>query len=349
VATELGWGAGGMAEGMQLVQALQTGKIEQQQKQVALETSQIQLENLKKLQATLGGQSFKSAMEGVDSQSQNKALMQLADVYLASDMPQQAKAVVDMATSMATTKAYVTEQQATAGKKYIDMAEDLFAGVSNAQEWAAAQQFMQSQLPPEALQNPVVKGLLTGGYSPDKVKILPAFFDRLKARAQTVADQARADAEEARAKYYSFEDKRDLAQADEAEARAEYYRREGGGGFVPTKPEIDAVAQDLQSKFPEAEAEPVVQGGKITDTTATRSNYKARIQARATDIAEAAKAYVRQGMKPAEARRRAIEEADQRGDLTSLKAPPGPSPRGQTPTAPTAPSADSWGEPTQVK
>jgi hypothetical protein len=347
---DLGFGAGGVAEAMQLIQSLQTGKIDQQQRQVALETSQLQLENLKKLQASLGSQAFQGAMSGADPQAQNRALTQLADVYLANNMPNQAKAVIDMATNMATSRAYVTEQQAMASQKYITMAEDLFAGVSNPQEWAAAQQFMQSQLPPEALQSPIVKGLLTSGYSPDKVRILPQFFERLKTRAQIMADEARAGMEDAHKRYYDFEERKDLAQADEAESRADYYRQHGGGALVPDKEEISAVANDLQARYPEAEAEPVVSGGKLTDPAAMRSNYKARIQARATDIAETAKAYTRQGMKPQEARRKAIEEADARGDLSTLKAPPGAS-AGTPATSPPPPartSSESWGEPTTV-
>lgn len=354
--SDLGFGAGGVADGLQLIQTLQTGKIDQQQKQVTLETSQYQLENLKKLQAALGTQAFAAAGQGNDPQNQNTALMKLADAYLASNMPQQASAVVNMATNISTSRAYVTEQQAMASQKYITMAEDLFSGVSNAQEWAQAQQFLQSQLPPDVLQNPAVKGLLTSAYSPEKVKILPQFLDRLKARAQTAADQARADAEEARAKYYDFEDRRDTAQADEAEARARWYDSQGGGGLLPNKAEITAVAQDLQARFPEAEAEPVVSGGKLTDPTAVRSNYKARVEARATDIAEQAKAYAKQGMKPAEARKRAIEEADARGDLSSLKPPPGapaatpastPKPAGQSSSEPNP--SDAWGDPSVVK
>lgn len=353
--SDLGFGAGGVSEALQLYQALQTGQISNEQKKVELESSKLQLDNMKKLQATLGGQAFQQAFSGGSGGEQHKALTELAGVYLSNNMPQQAKSVMDMATSAATTQAYVTEQQALAAKKYVDMAEDLFSGVSSPAEWRQAQMFMQSQMPPEAMSNPTVKALLTAEYSPEKVKILPGFLDKLRTKAQTAADQARATAEDARMKAYRFEEDRDEAQAAEARARAEYLERQGGGGLVPTKPEIEAAANDLQAMYPEPEAEPVVQGGKITDSTAIRSNYKARVQARATEVAEAAKAYTKEGMKPDAARKRAIQEAEARGDLSTLK-PIGPQSKGASASTPagnsipakpgSAASADTWGEPT---
>lgn len=353
--SELGFGAGGMVEALQLYQSIQGNKLDQQGKQIELQMSQLQLDNMKKLQSQLGAQSFQAAMQGADPQAQSHAMTQLADTYLASNMPQQAKAVMDMNMNMITSKAYATEQQAMASKKYIDMAEELFSSVTSEKEWNAAQQLMQSQLPQEALQNPTVKGLLTGAYSQDKVKILPQFFDRLKTRAQAAADAARAHAEDARVKYYDFEERRDSAQADEAEARAENLRQLGASGFLPNKQEIDAVASDLQEKYPEPEAQPVTQGGKITDNTAVRSNYKARLQARALDIAQLAKQYTKNGMSAADARKRAIEESEARGELSTLKplgsAPgtPAASPPPAPPQAGGNPSSgnpsNSWGDP----
>lgn len=345
--SDLGWGAGGVAEALQLVQNLQGGQLDNQKKQVQLQMDQMQLENLKKLQSTLGGQAFGAAMNGQDPSAQSKALMNLAETYLSANMPQQAGSVVEMATSLSRSQSYAMEQQANAAKKYIDMAEDLFSGVTNAQQWAQAQQFLQSQLPPDAMQNPVVKGLLTGAYSPDKVAILPQFLDRLKARAQIALDQSKANTEEAQQKYYSFEDRRAAAQTDEFKARADYLRRNGAGGLVPNKEEITAAANDLQTLYPEEEAEPVVQGGKITDSAAVRGNYKARVQASATQVAEAAQAYVKQGMKPGDARKRAIQEADERGDLNSLKPSQGAS-RGTPGGASKDKTAETWGDPSVV-
>lgn len=351
--SDLGFGAGGVAEGLQLVQALQTGKIDQQQRQVQLEMSQLQLDNTKKLQAALGAHSFGN-LSGPDGQQNTNALFDLANVYLSANSPQQAKAVTDIALNAVTSKAYAAEQQAAATKKYIDMAEDLFSRVSGPEEWRQAQMFMQSQLPPEAMQNPNVKALLTSEYSPDKVRIMPGFLENLRIRAQAHADQSRAAAEEARTRYYKFEDDLDVARGHEAEARADYYRQHGAGDLVPKKDEIEAAANDLQELYPEPEAQPVVQGGKITDTTAARANYKARVNARATEIAEAAKSYVKQGMKPDQARKRALEEAKARGDLKVLEAPVGTPTRAPagSPIPPkpgsAAAIAESWGEPTQV-
>jgi len=195
--SELGWGAGGVSEALQLIQSLQTGKIENQQRQVALEGSQLALENQKKLQTALSSGQF-SGLQSSDTDTQTKAMHDLANTYLQNGMPEQAKQISDVANSTARTKADTTAQQATTALNYIDTAQKVFAGVTTPEEWNAAQQLMQAELPPEALQNPAIKGLLTSGFDPAKVKIMPEFLDRMKARAQMALDGAnklRSDAE----------------------------------------------------------------------------------------------------------------------------------------------------------
>jgi hypothetical protein len=350
--SELGWGAGGMADAMQLMQTLQTGQIENKQKQVELESSTLQLDNLKKLQASLGGQAFQSAMGSGDPNQQNKALTDLATTYLADGFPQQAAAVTHMATEMATTRATVTAKQAEDSVKYITMAEDVFSNVSNSKEWSMAQQFMQSQLPPDALANPRVKALLTMGYSPDLVKVLPGYFDHLKTQAQLLKDQAAATADDARARHYGMEDELIKHQEQETDARRDHLTKEGGGDLAANKQDVADAANDLQAQFPEAEAEPIVQGGKMPDATATRSNYKARLNSAAQRVAELAKLYVKQGKAPDEARRQAIVDVDQQHGLDMLKPVGGTKPKSTAPASPNAPansSADGWGDPEAVK
>jgi hypothetical protein len=225
--SDLGWGAGGLSEALQLIQSLQTGKIENQQRQVALEGSQLQLENQKKLQASLAGGNF-AGLTSSDPDAQTKSMHDLANTYLANGMPEQAKQISDVANSTARTKADVTAQQATTALNYIDTAQKVFAGVTTPEEWNAAQQLMQAELPPEALQNPAIKGLLTSGFDPAKIKILPEFLDRMKSRAQIALDGAnklRSDAE-TRTQGVDVSVKEEQIRLDKA--REAYLRAQGG-------------------------------------------------------------------------------------------------------------------------
>jgi len=190
--SQLGFGAGGVADALQLYQSLQTGEIDNAQKKVQLESSQMQLDNQKKLQASLASGQF-SDIDSKDPQKQTDAITKLAHEYLADGFPEQAKQLSDMANTTAKTTAEVQASQAKTSLGYIDTANSLFSGVTNAQEWSAAQFMMQSELPPEAIaSNPTLKQLLTAPYDPNKVKILPAFLDHLKTKAQIQLDNANA-------------------------------------------------------------------------------------------------------------------------------------------------------------
>jgi hypothetical protein len=227
MASDLGWGAGGVSEALQLVQTLQSDKIANQEAQVKLEGSQLALANQKKLQASLSSGQF-SGLSSQDPEEQTKAMHDLANTYLANGMPEQAKQISDLANTTAKTKSEVTAQQATTALEYLGTAEKVFAGVTTPDEWHAAQQFMQSQLPPDALKNPTVKALLTAPFDPAKVKIMPEFLDRAKTRAQTALDKAntlKANAETA-TQGVDQQVKEEQIRLDKV--REEYLRKTGG-------------------------------------------------------------------------------------------------------------------------
>jgi hypothetical protein len=353
--SDLGFGAGGVAEALQLTQALQTGEIENKQKQVALESSQLNLDNLKKLQASLGGQAFQQAMGSGDPGQQNKALNDLATVYLSDGFPEQAAAITRMATDMTTSRAYSAEQEAQASQKIWTMAGDVLGGAHDAQSWNLGMQLIQSQLTPEQLANPNVQKLVKTPYSPDLVKMMPGFSQHMVQQAQAHADTARALASDAEARHYDKETELAEHNIKETDARTAELKRHGATDLIPSKEEITQSANDLQALFPEAETEPVVQPGGVTDATATRANYKARVESVAQRVAELAKTYERDlKLDPATARQRAMTDLDKAGGLDMLKPLPNadkkPKPNTQTPVtdASGASSADQWGDPTAV-
>lgn len=225
--SDLGFGAGGVSEALQLVQALQTGKIENQQKQIGLEKSQLELENTKKLQSALASGQF-SGLTSSDPEAQTSAMVDLAHTYLANGMPEQAKQISDLANSTARTKAEVTASQATTALNYADTASKVFAGVTDAEGWHAAQQYMQSVLSPEALKNPTINGLLTSAYDPAKVKILPEFLDRMKSRAQVALENANRMKADAETKTQGVDQQVKEAQVELDQTRVKYLKKTGG-------------------------------------------------------------------------------------------------------------------------
>lgn len=225
--SDLGFGAGGVAEALSLVQALQTGKIENQQRQVKLETSQLELDNTKKLQTALASGQF-GGLSSADPDAQVKSMQDLANTYLANNQPEAAKNISTMANDIAKTKSAVTAQQASTALEYIGTAEKVFAGVTSAEEWHAGQQFMQSVLPPDALKNPAIHGLLTSPYDPAKVKILPDFLEHLKTKAQINLDNANKLKSDAETRTQSFDQNLKDAETRDHEAHVTYLKKMGG-------------------------------------------------------------------------------------------------------------------------
>jgi hypothetical protein len=212
---------------LKLTQTLQADKISNQQEQVKLQAGQLQLENQKKLQASLASGGF-GGLTSSDPDEQIKAMHKLANTYLANAMPEQAKHISDLANTTARTNAEVTAHQATTALGYIDTAQKVFAGVTTPEEWNAAQQLVQAELPPEAMQNPSIKALLTSPFDPAKVKIMPEFLDRMKSRAQIALDGAnklRSDAE-TRTQAVDVDVKEEQIRLDKA--REAYLRSQGG-------------------------------------------------------------------------------------------------------------------------
>lgn len=224
--SDLGFGAGGISEALQLMQALQTGKVENQQRQVGLEKSQLELENTKKLQSALASGQF-SGLTSSDPEASTKAMVDLAHTYLAQGMPEQAKQISDLANSTARTKSEVAAQQASTTLQYVDTAQKVFAGVTTAEEWNAAQQLMQAELPPDVMKNPTVKSLLTSPFDPAKVKIMPEFLDRMKSRAQIALDAANTARSNAETSTEGVNAKVKEAQIELDKARAAYLKSQG--------------------------------------------------------------------------------------------------------------------------
>lgn len=225
--SELGWGAGGVADALQLVQTLQADKIANAEGQVKLEASQLALGNQKKLQAALGSGQF-GGLSSSDPQEQMDATAKLAQTYLANGMPEQAKNVMDVANQTARTKSEVTAQQATTALNYLDTANKVFGGVTSAAQWHAAQQLMQSELPPEALKNPAIKGLLTSEYDPAKVQILPQFLENLRTKAQTALDKANALRSTAETKTQEFDQNLKESETRDHDEHVKYLKKMGG-------------------------------------------------------------------------------------------------------------------------
>lgn len=241
--SDLGFGAGGVSEALQLVQALQTGKVENQQRQIGLEKSQLELDNTKKLQAALAGGQF-SGLSSSDPDEQTKSMHDLANTYLANNQPEAAKNISSMANDIAKTKVEVASKQASTALEYADTASKVFAGVTTAEEWHAAQTYMQSVLPPDALKNPAVKGLLTSPFDPAKVAVLPEFLERVKARAQAALEAANTARANSETRTQAFDQKLKEAETLDHEAHAKYLKKMGGDAD-----ELGDPAGDWQSKF----------------------------------------------------------------------------------------------------
>lgn len=224
--SELGFGAGGVSDALQLYQSLQTGELDNQQKQIKLQSNQMDLDNQKKLQASLASGQF-DGINSRDPVEHTDALTKLANTYLADGFPEQASQISVMANNTAKTQADIMSKEANDTLSYIDLANKSFAGVSTPEEWHAAQTVVQAELPPEMMKNPTIKSLLTSAYDPNKVKILPQFLDYLKTRAQAKLDNANSLKSNAETKTQEVDQRVKEEQINLDKTREEYLRKTG--------------------------------------------------------------------------------------------------------------------------
>lgn len=224
--SELGFGAGGVADALQLYQSLQTGDLDNQQKQIKLQSSQMELDNMKKLQSSLASGQF-DGINSKDPTEHTDALTKLANTYLSDGFPEQASQISTMANTTAKTQADILSKEANDTLSYIDLANKTFAGVTTPEEWHAAQTVVQSELPPEMMKNPTIKSLLTSAYDPNKVKILPQFLDYLKTRAQAKLDNASALKDNAETKTQEVDQRVKEEQINLDKTREKYLQKTG--------------------------------------------------------------------------------------------------------------------------
>lgn len=230
----------GLAEGLQIAQNLQIGEVEKQQKEVALQQSQIQLQGLKVYQNLMSDKSFQADMASGDPSRRNHALYEAADALMAGGMIEQGTALSTMVSDQEKNNAYITEQKSLAIQRKVESVRQAFAGVTNEQEWRQAQILAQSSLDPQDLQVPAIKQFMSGPYDPNKIRILPEYLDRMKILAQKAADEARARQEDAAAKKDAVDELAVEARADRDAAQAAFLRKETGGGKSNTDDLISA-------------------------------------------------------------------------------------------------------------
>lgn len=316
MADEYGGFGSGLAEGLQVASALQTERADRAQKEVNLQQSQLQLDATRQLHAFATGKAFQEAIS--DPNTATQALYDFANQALADGLPDQAKAIYDVISNKQYTEAYSAEQLNLAQARTADELGQAAANVHDPQSWNTFQQWVNA-FHPELLRNPAMKQFLSGGYSQQKVSMIPNIAKTVQQQALAKADSARALQADTAARREQFEDERDEAEANEANARADALRKQGAAEGIPTKQETQSVVDRLKADYPMASTEPVDTGNQLTDTTAVRENREAVYNTVASGIASAAKDYAKQGMSWQKALDKAMADAKAHGDLNRLQ------------------------------
>lgn len=315
--------ATGLAGGMEAAQQLQLGKLAEQQRNVQLQTSQIQLDALKRMMSFTQGKQFQqelaSGPSGADS-----ALAQLEAVQFGAGMTEAGAATARARYEQTVSQSLSASERAMATSRTAATVQQILAGVDpkNPATLASAKLQLQWVLPQDAdprfrkyLQN------LTMDQLPQSLQMAKI----VETRARAAADEARARADAGRSNLEAAESRRASAQTDLAEAQRAHLQKEGALQPKMQQQLETEIASKLEAAYPMPETEATTAAGS-TDATARRANWKARYASVAGDIADQVQVLMQRGMPRAQAIDKAYKDAEAQGRLKVFDAMAGNKP-----------------------
>src|SRR6185437_3840477 len=273
-----------------------------QAKQVALQTSQLELQRQQK-QMTLLSQAVDNGKIG-SGQTTADQMDLMAQIALDSDKPEEARQYSQTASTIRTGQAYIATQQAEQQRKSLTDMADFLDGIHDEASWhTALQNFVMTH--PDEAKDPHVSAILHAPYSEQLIQELHNGVQTSLQKAETAAAQAREKATQAGLKLTDARTVQAETAARLNSAREEHLRKAGGVNLTPKAADVQMITDQM-----------AVQYGDPADLAQT-----SRFRSLAQPVAERALEILRSnpGIPRDQAFRQAFSEAKEDGQFGGLR------------------------------